>query len=615
LLNRVSLGSVNSTPPTRVAPPRAKGLEASPLDQGNSFLDALDNKPMLPKIIKQEPKIDQALTPKILDVKPKVVEVNSSSIPQMTQKIELPPVVDMELAQDQMSGQINGLLSEQVQNHLMTNFLTESTTKLDIKPEQWINAMLKVEPDQLLAPSSETIDKVVSDLDIMAADFPKAKKMYVKLVENIKELDAQARSQDSSVDMLAALGMAQMPPTNLTLPTQAKASFPLFVAPKGNVTHSAVKATPSHDSNVTPLEPEVSDSGEITGARKSTIGADGKIAMDGFESIKETPTQVFESKEFKVPKNPQRTAQVDPQSMALEKTATKTDLNLAAEQILSVESAQPVIEEKLLKGMSKVGGESASSSINSEIEDKSLVKNIFSKNSEQKSMQFGQGKKDSLSFVSEESVEGADAASSKPEFFIDSMRQQHTSGNSKSAISVAGTDLNVFENPAGDANTQEIIRHAQIAVRQGGGEMKFHLNPENLGQVNMRMIVQNGQVQLSFDAESPEAKKIIEGGLGELRSSLAIHNLSLENVKVDVSAKSDNQMNNTKSDGGDANREQAKSFMENFRDDRKSQHNNYIKDSDIRQRAMSETRANRTQGPRGSVYSQRPNKGSLHLVA
>ncbi len=64
--------------------------------------------------------------------------------------------------------------------------------------------------------------------------------------------------------------------------------------------------------------------------------------------------------------------------------------------------------------------------------------------------------------------------------------------------------------------------------------MKIQLQPEGLGQVSMHVRVDGGQVSIQMLTQTPDAKKMIEHSLTDLKSSLASHQLDLGAIKVDL---------------------------------------------------------------------------------
>jgi flagellar hook-length control protein FliK len=113
--------------------------------------------------------------------------------------------------------------------------------------------------------------------------------------------------------------------------------------------------------------------------------------------------------------------------------------------------------------------------------------------------------------------------------------------------------------------------------------MKIQLNPEGLGQVNMKVAVQNGQVNIQMVTDSHEAKRTLESGMSDLRSHLAANKLNLDLVKVDVArdAGSDfaqNQQRQQQEAAQDMAREFARGFLGNFRDERQGDRDGIFND-------------------------------------
>lgn len=122
-----------------------------------------------------------------------------------------------------------------------------------------------------------------------------------------------------------------------------------------------------------------------------------------------------------------------------------------------------------------------------------------------------------------------------------------------------------------DPNIRQLMNQAQYLIKKGGGEMTVRMTPESLGPVQLKVLVQDGRVSVQMAAESNEAKRAIEGGLSDLKSSLAAHKLSVDHVKVDVVSSANTEMNsrnetNLNSNGQRDNqtRQFWNQFQENF---------------------------------------------------
>lgn len=84
-----------------------------------------------------------------------------------------------------------------------------------------------------------------------------------------------------------------------------------------------------------------------------------------------------------------------------------------------------------------------------------------------------------------------------------------------------------------DANIHEIMNQAQYLVKKGGGEVTVKMTPEGMGEVQLKVLLQDGKLNIEMQTQDKSVKKMIEESLTELKSGLAAHRLSLEHVKID----------------------------------------------------------------------------------
>lgn len=108
----------------------------------------------------------------------------------------------------------------------------------------------------------------------------------------------------------------------------------------------------------------------------------------------------------------------------------------------------------------------------------------------------------------------------------------------------------------------EAVDKIQTLAAQGGGEMKLALNPEGLGQLQLKVSVNKGMVNVQMVAETAEAKEMISRGLDDLKSSLISQNLNVDQLKVDVSGEISKQLDQSLDQG---QREVAQQFLQDFR--------------------------------------------------
>lgn len=117
-----------------------------------------------------------------------------------------------------------------------------------------------------------------------------------------------------------------------------------------------------------------------------------------------------------------------------------------------------------------------------------------------------------------------------------------------------------------DTNVRQLMSQAQYLIKKGGGEVKVEMTPEGMGPVQLKLMVQDGKVQVQMSATTDEAKKMIESSLAELKTSLAAHKLSVDHIKVDVvnNIATDTATNNQMNNNSDAQRDNARQFWNQF---------------------------------------------------
>ena len=124
------------------------------------------------------------------------------------------------------------------------------------------------------------------------------------------------------------------------------------------------------------------------------------------------------------------------------------------------------------------------------------------------------------------------------------------------------------------ANTQQLINGAQYLIKKGGGEASIQMSPEGMGQVHLKIAVMDGKVSLQMSAENNETKKLLESSISELKNSLSAHKMELSTIKIDSS---EIQQGKTQMDmRSDLNREQARQFLGQFRDENLNRRNDFF---------------------------------------
>jgi flagellar hook-length control protein FliK len=81
---------------------------------------------------------------------------------------------------------------------------------------------------------------------------------------------------------------------------------------------------------------------------------------------------------------------------------------------------------------------------------------------------------------------------------------------------------------------EQIVRKAELLLRQNSSQMKIQLEPEFLGKLTIKVMVEEGVVTARFITESYQVKQMLEANLGSLRQTLESHGMRVERAEVDV---------------------------------------------------------------------------------
>jgi flagellar hook-length control protein FliK len=88
--------------------------------------------------------------------------------------------------------------------------------------------------------------------------------------------------------------------------------------------------------------------------------------------------------------------------------------------------------------------------------------------------------------------------------------------------------------------TPFIINKMEIVKQTGFTEARISLNPEHLGQVDIKLTMQNGQLIAQFMTRSTDAKELIDQQMAQLRSALIAQGLQIEKIEVTQSSQPSN---------------------------------------------------------------------------
>lgn len=86
--------------------------------------------------------------------------------------------------------------------------------------------------------------------------------------------------------------------------------------------------------------------------------------------------------------------------------------------------------------------------------------------------------------------------------------------------------------------TNLVVNKLEFVKLQGVTEARISLNPEHLGQVDIKITMQNGQLVAQFMTRNSDARELIDQQMSQLRSALQGQGLQVEKLEVTQSSQS-----------------------------------------------------------------------------
>jgi len=83
-----------------------------------------------------------------------------------------------------------------------------------------------------------------------------------------------------------------------------------------------------------------------------------------------------------------------------------------------------------------------------------------------------------------------------------------------------------------EENVQEVMRQAQFLATKGGGEMTVKMSPDGMGEIQLKVLMNDGRLNIEMQTQDKSVKKLIEDSLTELKSGLAAQQLSVDHVRI-----------------------------------------------------------------------------------
>lgn len=457
-------------------------------------------------------------------------------------------------------------------------FMDSFESEFEIPPTRLVEAMAKLDDSQLKEAPEKTADAVIEKLGIDGAQADKARAMYASMLTQLQQVPQTPKAPP---EMAAGFGMSSQQNMQMRVAAAQEKQNML-----GNSLESLNKKfwmrqeAPAAQSAMPTLDGNLAQRMMMDHSESALDKADLGEAMDSAEPISAMP-QAPPMKMPTLPPHVQGQMQ-DTMSPAL-LAALAAKKAAVAQQAAGGEATEeaPELSDEFTQAIEAphVGRPSTDMPMNN-IQGKAAAQEFFQQQNE---------------------FQGQSSMQDPKEFMHQGMGQEKEAANrtgkltAKSAeFKSAMTGLEGLQAPplkgealkfdpltpaapaagaahAGEKNeaaVKQLMNQAQYLIKNGGGEVKVEMTPEGLGTIHLKVMLQNGKVNLQMSADTQEAKKTIESSLAELKTSLAAHKLSVENVKVDVvnGTSTDTATRNQPDMNGQGQHKEARQFWNQFND-------------------------------------------------
>lgn len=462
-----------------------------------------------------------------------------------------------------------------VRQKAIQEFMDSFESEFEISPTRLVEAMAQLDDSELLKSPEATAEAVIAELGLDESQEQKAQAMYVSLLTQLQQLPPEAKAPVFQAGGSAAI-------QNMQLRYEAAQD-------KQNVMGASVDQlnkkfwmspqAPVSSEMVSPMEESLPDrmlGKEVISESPSLVEAEMPLrTVDKFPEL--PPHLKGQMKETASPallaalaakKAEMAQAQAQAQSQGALETANSVETSgLLKEFSQALQSPKPITPDVASKpALLNVEPASAANVLAEQMPTEAFMQNSNENMQQgaQQGAQQGEGKdlaQEKLMAKANEfkAIGGFESMLQAQPIKAESMNLNGLAGTSGIAANVATPGEN-------QASVQQLMNQAQYLIKKGGGEVKVEMTPEGMGKVHLKVMVQDGKVNLQMAAETQDAKKTIESSLAELKTSLAAHKLSVENVKVDVvnSTSTDTAANNQSNMNGQNQRDQTRQFWNQF---------------------------------------------------
>lgn len=442
---------------------------------------------------------------------------------------------DQEVAKPEGQNAKKAVVRQQAIKEFMDSFESE----FEISPTRLVEAMAQLDDTQLVQSPEATAEAVIAQLQLDDSQVEKASEMYAALLMQLQQ--APVVQTPKTPEMMGAgvgAGLSQQQIQLRAADAQGKQAMM-------NSTIDRMNSQFWNKETAAQALPE--------GVEQSLLG---QLNIDeaSFEDITQAPAQEIPMAMEQVPQGPklpelpphlkgQMQETMSPAllaALAAKKAAQSAEESAGQEAPELMDEFTQALQPKTQEQPGQIGSQAMSAQqmkgAGQMMQQEAQGESFMQQNSQNLGQQQMAGEKESVAGK----VETKSASFKQSLTGLENIHGAPLKGESLAPTvpmaPVAGAAMPAPGTPEQNeaAAVKQIMNQAQYLIKRGGGEMNVEMTPEGMGKIHLKVMLQDGKVNLQMAADTQDAKKAIESSLAELKTSLAAQKLSMENVKVDV---------------------------------------------------------------------------------
>lgn len=440
----------------------------------------------------------------------------------------------------------------------MLKFMMSMNKELGVKPEEVISAMGSLSDESLLQSPEDTMSEVIQKLDLAPGKQARAVELYQTMLKETAEASMKNWAEKSGKQVDVKLMGPDQLREQRTMDGVERMSEQFFPVVK-----QGVQQKDSQDDKeaiaMFPVKEETNLPEAKSGlTTKRSIPSKIEVPVVQQSAVGDTATKAYNAQ-----------SKMTEQAVASQKNI---DQGVAPSPLTNISPALLAATQNISDGRSSILSkdfESKSDQATDTVEIKSAPAPV--PNSDAAALSAGLSGKASL-FSRDQESDSKDNGNQESSPLNSVAHSKEKSSLTPENITLAPAAQTKIPTADEAANIRTIIQSSRYLVQRGGGEMKVQLQPEGMGNIDLKVAINNGKVDIQMMTESKETKRMLESGMDDLRASLVQHKLSLDNVRVDTHNKSGTESNNN-NNFFNQEREQARDFLGQFRDSNGAQRN------------------------------------------